>query len=82
MNRKLFPKGEFLEELFEWVLLFLPRFYLFYGLEFLTPYALSLYCGGWVVVVVVVVGRISREKSLVFFKYNLNSLRPRMHTPA
>ena len=25
------------EELFEWVLLFLTRFYLFYGLQFLTP---------------------------------------------
>ena len=52
----LFPKGEFLEELFEWVLLFLSRFYLFYCLEILRPYALYLYCGGWVVVVVV--GRI------------------------
>ena len=43
----LFPKGEFLEELFEWVLLFLSRFYLFYGLEILNPYDLCLYCGGW-----------------------------------
>ena len=33
----LFHKGEFLEELFEWVLLFLSRFYLFYGLEILRP---------------------------------------------
>ena len=36
-NFDLFPKGEFLEELFEWVLLFLSRFYLFYGLEILAP---------------------------------------------
>ena len=50
--RTLFPKGEFLEELFEWVLLFLSRFYLFYRLEILRPYDLYLYCGGCVVVVV------------------------------
>ena len=43
----LFPKGEFIEELFEWVLLFLSRFYLFYRLEILRPYDLYLYCGGW-----------------------------------
>ena len=33
----LFPKGEFLEELFEWVLLFLSRIYLFYRLEIIRP---------------------------------------------
>ena len=44
----LFPKGEFLRELFEWVLLFLPRFYFLHGLEILNPYDLCLYCGGWV----------------------------------
>ena len=35
-KRMLFPKGEFIVELFEWVLLFLRRFYLFY-LEILRP---------------------------------------------
>ena len=35
--KTLFPKGEFLEELFEWVLLFLSRFYLFYRLEIFRP---------------------------------------------
>ena len=33
----LILQKEFLEELFEWVLLFLSRFYLFYGLEILIP---------------------------------------------
>ena len=53
--KTLFPKGEFLEELFEWVLFFCRDFTCFIVWKFLDPYDLYLNCGGWVVVVLVVV---------------------------
>ena len=55
------PQGEFLYELIVWVSFCVAILKLFIDQLFDPPYDLWLYCGGWVVAVVV--GRFSHSKS-------------------